>query len=142
LAVRSRKNSPGVTCYTWVPKSPPSPPKFHAELTKRLTEEEASGRIYCAEHDTNAVVLFVQAKRDDPTIQRHILDAWDRNDTVDPNSTPLPSIKELIDIVAARKYWSKVDLADGYDNIRIEEDLKQHSTFLTNMRYYRSHIMQ
>jgi len=45
-------------------------------------------------------------------------------------------------IVAARKYWSKIDLADGYHNIRIEEDSEQHSTFLTHMGYYRSHIMQ
>jgi len=45
----------------WVPKWRPSPSKFYAELTRQPTEEEASGRIYRAEHDTNAVVLFVQA---------------------------------------------------------------------------------
>jgi len=47
---------------TWVPKWRTSPSKFYAKLTKQLTEEEASGRIYCAEQDTNTVVLFVQAK--------------------------------------------------------------------------------
>jgi len=127
---------------TWVPKWRPSPSKFYAELTRQLTEEEASGRIYRAEHDTNAVVLFVQAKRDDPTKPRRILDAGDRNEAVDPNHTPLPSIEELMELVAARKYCSKIDLADGYYNIRIEEDSEQHSTFLTHMRYYRSRIMQ
>jgi len=70
------------------------------------------------------------------------LDAWDRNEAVDPNHTPLPSIEELMELVAARKYWSKIDLADGYHNIRIEEDSEQHSTFLTHMEYYRSCIMQ
>jgi len=44
-------------------------------------------------------------------------------------------------LVAARKYWSKIDLADGYHNIRIEKDSEQHSTFLTHMGYYRSRIM-
>jgi len=126
---------------TWVPKWRPSPSKFYAELTRQLTEEEASGRIYRAEHDTNAVVLFVQAKRDDPTKPRRILDARDRNEAVDPNHTPLPRIEELMELVAARKYWSKIDLADGYHNIRIEEDSEQHSTFLTHMGYYRSRIM-
>jgi len=127
---------------TWVPKWRPSPSKFYAELTRQLTEEEASGRIYRAEHDTNTVVLFVQGKRDDPTKLWHILDARDRNEAVDPNHTPLPSIEELMDLVAARKYWSKIDLADGYHNSRIEEDLELHSTFLTHMGYYRSRIMQ
>jgi len=123
---------PGATC---VPKWRPSPSKFYAELTKQLNEEEASGRIYRAEHDTNAVVLFVQAIRDDPTKPRRLLDTRDRNDAVNPNHTPLPSIEELMELVAARKYWSKIDLADGYNNIRIEEDSEQHSTFLTYMRY-------
>jgi len=129
----------GSTC---VPKWRASPSKFYAELTRQLTEEEASGRIYRSEPDTNVVVLFVQAKRDDPTKPRRILDARDRNEAVDPNHTPLPRIEELMELVTARKYWSKIDLADGYHNIRIEEDSEQHSTFLTHMIYYRSRIMQ
>jgi len=127
---------------TWVPKWRPSASKCYAELTKQLNEEEASGRIYRAEHDTNAVVLFVQVKRDDPTKPRQHLDARDWNDALDPNHTPLPSIEELMELVAARKYWSKIDLADGYHNFRIEEDSEQQSTFLTHMGYYRSRIMQ
>ena len=45
-------------------------------------------------------------------------------------------------VVTARKYWSKIDLADGYHNIRIEEDSEQHYTFLTYKGYYRSRIVQ
>jgi len=48
--------------------------------------------------------------------------ARDRNEAVDPNYTLLPSMEELIELIAARKYESKIDLADGYHNIRIEED--------------------
>jgi len=47
-----------------------------------------------------------------------------------------------MELVAARKYWSKIDLADGYHNIRIEEDSEQYFTFLTHMGYYCSRIMQ
>ena len=126
---------------TWVPKWRPSPSKFYAELTRQLTEEEASGRIYCAEHDTNALVLFAQAKRDDPTKPRRILDARDRNEAVDPTHKPPPSIEKLMELVAARKYWSKIDLADGYHNIRFEEDEEQHSSFLTHMGYFHSLII-
>jgi len=94
------------------------------------------------DHDTNAVVLFVQAKLDDPTKPRRILYTRVRNEVVDPNHTPLPSIVEFMELVAARKYWSKIDLVNEYHNFRIEEDSEQHSTFLTHMGYYRSRIMQ
>jgi len=47
-----------------------------------------------------------------------------------------------MELVAARKYWRKIDLADGYHNIRIEEDSEQHSTFFTHMGYFRSRIIQ
>jgi len=80
---------------------------------RRLTEEEVSGQIYRAGHDTSAVVLFIRTKRDDPTKPRPILNARDRNEGVDHNHTPLPGIKQLMELVAARKYWSKIDLADG-----------------------------
>jgi len=88
------------------------------------------------------VVLFVQAKRDDPNKPQRIVDTRDRNEAVDPNHTAIPSIEKLMGLVAAPKYWSKIDLVDGYHNIRIEEDSEQHSTFLTHMGYYRSRIMQ
>jgi len=87
---------------------------------KQLTEEEASGRISHAEHDTNSVVLFVQAKQDGPNKPRRIVDTRDWNEGVDPNHTALPSIEELMGLVASPKYWSKIDLADRYHTIRFE----------------------
>jgi len=50
------------------------------------------------------------------------VEARDRKRAVDPNHTPLPSIEELMELVTAQKYWRKIDPADGYHNIRIEED--------------------
>jgi len=47
-----------------------------------------------------------------------------------------------MELVAARKYRSTIDLADEYHNIRIEQDSEQHFTFLTYMGYYGSRIMQ
>jgi len=94
---------------TWVPKCRPSHSRFCPERTRKLTKEEASGRIYRAEHDTNIVVLFIQAKRDDPTKPLHILDARDRKEVVEPNHTPLPSIEELMKLVPGQKCWSKID---------------------------------
>ena len=84
----------------------------------------------------------MQAKRDDSTKPRRIIDARDRNEGIDPNHTPLQSIEELMKLVAARKYWTKIDLAYGYHNIRMEEHSEQHPTFLTHMVYYHSRLMQ
>ena len=47
-----------------------------------------------------------------------------------------------MELVAARKYWTKIDLTDGYHNIWIEEGSEQHYTFLIHMGYYRSRMMQ
>jgi len=84
----------------------------------------------------------MQAKQDDPTKLRPILDSRDWNEEVAYNHTPILSMEELMELVAARKYWSKIDLADGSHNIRIEEDSEQHFTYLIYMRYYRRRIMQ
>jgi len=127
---------------TLVSKWGPSPAKFYAEHITQLPEEEDTGRIYHTEHDTNVVVLFVQAKWDDSTKPRRILDARDQNDMAEFNYTPFTSIEELMNQVTTRKYWSKIDLADGYHNSRIEKDLEQHSTSLTHLGYYRTRIIQ
>jgi len=47
-----------------------------------------------------------------------------------------------MELVAPRRYWSNIDLADWYHNIRIKEDSEQHSAFLTHMVYYCSGIIQ
>ena len=47
-----------------------------------------------------------------------------------------------MELVPTQIYWSKIDLADGNNNFRIEEDSEKHPTFLTNMGCYRSRIMQ
>ena len=73
-------------------------------LTKQLSGEEATGWIYCTEHDTNAEVLFVQAKQANRIKVRRILNARDRNEAVDYNHTPLPSMGELMELVAVWKY--------------------------------------
>ena len=71
-----------------------------------------------------------------------MLEVRDRNRAVDAYHTPLLSIEELMELVAAWKYWSTTDLVDGYYNIRIKKDSEQHSTFFLYMGNYRSLIMQ
>jgi len=85
----------------------------------QLNEEEASGQINGVEHKSNAVVLFIRVQGDKHTKPRRLLDARDQNDAIDSNNIFLPRIEKLMELVAAQKNQRKMDLADGYHNIRI-----------------------
>ena len=87
--------------------------------------------MYPASKDKNAVVMFCVAKRDQPDKPRFVTDCRLRNLAVYKKQTPLPNIDELIELLAAYLVWSKIDLADGYFNIRIEESSGKWKTILT-----------
>ena len=130
---------PGSSC---IPTYQPSGDRFKLEITDKINSEEISGRVYRAEDDTNVVVMFTQPKRDRHKEPRFLLDCRPRDAVTTRNHTPLPNIEEAIEFVAARPWWSKIDLTDGYHNIRIDPDSEKHTTFLCHMGHYRSRVMQ
>jgi hypothetical protein len=97
--------------------------------------------MYPAPNDKNAVVMFCVAKRDQPDKPRFVTDCRLRNLAVYKKQTPLPNIDELIELVAAYPVWSKIDLADGYFNIRVEEDSEQWNTIQTTRGKKRCRVM-
>jgi len=72
---------------------------------------------------------------------RFLIDSIPRNKITIKDLTPLPNIKEIINWVAARKYRSKLDLTDGYHNIRVHSDSVKHHTILTHMGKFDSLVM-
>jgi len=50
---------------------------------------------------------------------------------------PLPLIGEVIDKLKEAKYFNKLDLIWGYNNVQIEEGDKWKATFLTNKRLFK-----
>ena len=86
--------------------------------------------------------MFTQPKPDKPTEHRFLLDCRPRNAVTIRRHTPLPNMEEAIEFVAARPWWSKIDLTDAYHNIRIDPDSERHTTFLCHMGHYRSRVMQ
>ena len=101
-----------------------------------------SARVYGAEDDTNALVMFTQPKRDSPKVRRFLLDCRPRNAVTIRNHIPLPNIEAAIEFVTARPWWSKIDLTDGYHNIRMDPHSEKHTSFLCHMRHYRRRVMQ
>jgi len=54
----------------------------------------------------------------------------------------MPSINQIIDWLASKKFKSKLDLTDGYHNIRQHPDSVKHTTFLCHMGKFDSLVMQ
>jgi len=54
---------------------------------------------------------------------------------------PLPLIREIIDKLKETKYFNKLDLIWGYNNIWIKEGDKWKAVFLTNKRLFKPQVM-
>ena len=57
------------------------------------------------------------------------------------NRYPLPLISELIDQLTGAKYFSKMDIRWGYNNIRIKEGDKWKAAFRTNRGLFEPLVM-
>ena len=57
------------------------------------------------------------------------------------DKTPLPLIGEVIDRLKEAKYFNKLDLIWGYNNIRIKEGDEWKAAFLTNKRLFEPQVM-
>ena len=57
------------------------------------------------------------------------------------NKTPLPLIEEVIDKLKEAKYFNKLDLIWGYNNIRIKEGNKWKAVFLMNKRLFEPQVI-
>ena len=57
------------------------------------------------------------------------------------NRYPLPLISELIDRLTGARYYSKMDIRWGYNNIQIKEGDKWKAAFRTNRRLFKPLVM-
>ncbi|THH06470.1 hypothetical protein EW145_g4066 [Phellinidium pouzarii] len=57
------------------------------------------------------------------------------------NAYPLPLISEIIDKVRGAKYFSKLDLRWGYNNVRIKEGDEEKAAFATNRGSFEPLVM-
>ena len=65
-----------------------------------------------------------------------------RNDITVKDNTPILDITCIINAVAKSKYRSKIDLTDGYHNVRIETESEKYTSFNTPFGTYRTRVMQ
>jgi len=77
------------------------------------------------------VVPFFFVKKKDGSL-RPVQDYRRLNGAMIKNKYPLPLIQELIDKVQGAKYFTKLDIQWGYNNVRIKEGNKWKAAFRTN----------
>ena len=114
---------------------------FLDQLRDKIDAEQQTGRVYPAQ-DSSACSIFMVKKFDKPNEARFVHDLRARNDITVKDKTPIPDITCIINAVAKSKYRSKIDLTDGYHNVRIETDSEKYTSFNTLFGTYRTRVMQ
>jgi hypothetical protein len=71
-----------------------------------------------------------------------VIDARQRNDNTIKDLTPLPDQEVIREDVAQGKYRSKIDLADAYEQVRVEPNDILKTLFATIMGTYHSNVVQ
>ena len=70
-----------------------------------------------------------------------VQDYWKLNQVTIKDKTPLPLIGEVINKLKEAKYFNKLDLIWGYNNVRIKEGDEWKAAFLTNKGLFKPQVM-
>ena len=118
---------------------PPSCPTYRMsfleleELEKQLKEYLGNGWIRPSQSPYGAPILFVK-KKDGTT--RMCTDYRALNKITKKNVYPLPRIDELLDRLQGARFFTKVDLRQGYHQFRIQDADVEKTAFRTRYGHY------
>jgi len=116
----------------------PMSPSEQVELNKFLDENLKSGRIRPSKSPMASPVFFVKKK--DGSL-RFVQDYRKLNGMTVRNRYPLPLIPDIMNRVQGAKYFTKLDVRWGYNNIRIREGDEWKAAFRTNRGSYEPLVM-
>jgi hypothetical protein len=108
------------------------------QLDEFLDEQLSTGRIRPSKSPMASPFFFVKKK--DGKL-RPVQDYRKLNDMTVKNRYPLPLITELIDSLQNAKYFTKLDVRWGYNNIRIKEGDEHKAAFRTNRGLFEPLVM-
>jgi Reverse transcriptase (RNA-dependent DNA polymerase) len=115
----------------------PLGPGEQDELDTFLEENLSSGRIQPSQSKIASPFFFI--KKDSKL--RPVQDYRKLNEMMIKNRYPLPLTHELIDRVKGSKYFTKLDIRWGYNNVRIKEGDEWKAAFKTNCGMFEPLIM-
>ena len=116
----------------------PLSPNEQAELDAFLDENLKSGRIRPSKSPMASPVFFVKKK--DGSL-RLVQDYRKLNDMTIKNSYPLPLISDLVNKLSKAKYFTKLDVRWGYNNVRMKEGDEWKAAFRTNRGLFEPLVM-
>ena len=85
-----------------------------------------------------SLVFFVGKKNGK---KRMVMDYCNLNSQTVKNNYPLALITELIDNMGSKKVFTKMDLRQGFNNMRIKEGNKQKRAFTMHMGSFEPTVM-
>ena len=100
------------------------------EVVRQLEDMQKSGIIQPSKSPWSSPVVIVR-KRDGTHSYRYCVDYCKLNTVTKADTFPLPRIDDLLDQLGQAKYFSLVDLASGYWQIRKSEESKEKTAFVT-----------
>ncbi|WKX95540.1 hypothetical protein Q1695_012197 [Nippostrongylus brasiliensis] len=109
------------------------PTRFQKELDDHINKLLQAGRI--VESDTPWVHNTVLVKKKDGSL-RVCLDFRPLNDITIPDHFPLPRIEDILQKVAGNRFYTSLDLASGYMQLRLAPDAQAKCGWATHRGIY------
>jgi hypothetical protein len=119
-------------------KAYPLSPSEQKEVDEFLQENLATGRIRPSKSPMSSPVFFIKKK--DGGL-RFVQDYRALNSITVKNKYPLPLISELITKLHGAKYFTKLDVRWGFNNVRIKEGDEWKAAFRTNRGLFEPLVM-
>jgi Reverse transcriptase (RNA-dependent DNA polymerase) len=116
----------------------PLGPGEQDELDAFLEENLSSGRIRPSQLKITSPFFFIKKK--DGRL-RPVQDYRKLNEITIKNRYPLPLTYKLIDRVKGSKFFTKLDICWGYNNIQIKEGDEWKAAFKTNRGMFKPLVM-
>ena len=113
-------------------------PEEQKELDAFLKENLEKGYIWPSKSPMATLFFFVMKK--DGKL-RPCQDYWYLNEWTIKDAYPLPLIFELMDKIKDGKYFTKLDIRWGYNNVQIKEGDEWKAAFKTNRGLYEPTVM-
>ena len=116
----------------------PLSPSEQKELDAFLKENLASGRIRPSKSPMASPVFFIKKK--DGSL-RLVQDYRTLNSATVKNKYPLPLISELVNRLQGAKYFTKLDVRSGFNNVRMKSGDEWKAAFRTNRGLFEPLVM-
>jgi hypothetical protein len=114
-------------------------PKQREIIDKQVDELLKAGIIEPCSGNYSSPVVLVD-KHDDTgkvTSQRLCIDLRQLNSQIQDNNYPMPLISDFFDSLGGARYFSVIDCAQGYHQIKVAEDSRDLTAFVTHSGLWR-----